>query len=188
MTTFPNSQSNEDNINYSLLGLPDTPPLSKQIKDARKRMGLSQRAFAEKVGITQAQLCRLETNSDTKPTRKTLKGLSPFLSKSYSELLVESGYSDVISPQEEYHSLSGTPINIRDMIESIFQVDPDLLKDLSELPQYGTPENILVLKKIIQIMKITEKEVSNERFYLLKESFQCLKKYILDLVSILITT
>lgn len=191
MAKLSTAQDNEDTecsshhqTDISLFGLEDTPPLAQQIKTARERMGLSQRAFAEKIGITQAQLCRLENNSDTKPTRKTLKSLSPFLAKSYSELLVESGYSGVVTPQEEYYSFSGDSIDAKKIVDEIFQTDPDFLKCLSDFSQYGTPENISVLKILIQTMKITEKEELNENMILLKKGFQYLKKYVLGVLSL----
>lgn len=179
-----NLHSSQSKSISSALGLEDTPTLAEQIKAARQRMGLSQRAFADKIGLTQTQLCRLENNSGTRPTRKTLKALSPFLSKSYSDLLVESGYSGIVSPQEEYYSFSGDAIDAKEIVEEIFQTDPDFLEYLKNFSQYGTSENISVLKIIIQTMKITESEGHDNTLILLKEHFKYLKKYILGILSI----
>lgn len=175
------SQSEAD---YSLFGLKEPEPLAVRIKAARENMGLSQRAFAEKIGITQAQLCHLETKYDTRPTRKTLKALAPFLATPYSTLLVQAGYSGVITPQEEYYSFSGEPIDPVKTVEEIFRKDPDFLKCLSDFSQFGTIENIAVLKILIQTMKITEGENLNEDLLLLRKRFQYLKEYIVGVLSV----
>lgn len=174
-------QSEPDN---SLFGLKQSEPLAVQIKAARERMGLSQRAFAERIGITQAQLCRLENNSDMRPTRKTLKALAPFLATPYSALLVQAGYSGVITPQEEYYSFSGDAIDPVKIVEEIFRKDPDFLQCLSGFSQYGTSDNIAVLKALIQTMKITEEENSDDNLVLLKKRFQYLKEYIIGVLSV----
>ena len=170
----------------SLFGLEETPSLAQQIKAARKRLGLSQRAFADKIGLTQAQLCRLENKPDTKPTRKTLKALSPVLAKSYSDMLVESGYNGVVTLQEEYYTLSGDSIDIPKIIDEVFQTDPDFFKCLNDFSKYGTSENIDVLKILIETMRITEMKTEevDPNLEVLKRQFQTLKKYILDVLSV----
>ena len=69
-------------------------PLSELIKEARISVNLSQRAFARKVGITQAQLSRLENGIAQKPNRRTLQLLAPYLdSISYEDMLAMVGYT-----------------------------------------------------------------------------------------------
>lgn len=167
------------------LGFVTILSLSEQIKNVRKRLGMSQREFAKELGITQAQLCRLETKPNTRPTRKTLKALVPYLGKSYSELLAGAGYSGNVHVNEEFYDKSGDPINIMKIMEELFQTDPELIGYLNGISYYGTQENLEVLKIMLQTMK--KIEGGEEESDLMKKSFQYLKEYILKLLSLPVT-
>lgn len=149
------SQLAERCLNETLALPQDSFP--EMVKAARQKAGLSQRSFAEKLGITQTQLCRLET-TNVKPARKTLKRLSPYLGIPYSTLLVKAGYSDVISEDEDYFSTIGLPVELNKIVEEIYRADADLALDLQNFTEYATQENICLLKLIISIMKKTVQE------------------------------
>lgn len=145
--------------------LDETIPLPQDsfpemVKAARQKTGLSQRSFAEKLGITQTQLCRLET-TNVKPARKTLKRLSPYLGIPYATLLAKAGYSDVISEDEDYFTTIGQPIELNRIVEEIYRADADLALDLQNFTEYATQENICLLKLIISIMKKAVQEPNN---------------------------
>lgn len=151
----------------------------EMVKAARLKSGLSQRAFADKLGITQAQLCRLET-TNVKPARKTLKRLSPYLGIPYTTLLVKTGYSDVFSEKADYFTTSGQPVELNKIVNEIYQVDSDFALDLDNFTEYATPDNIHLLKLIISIMKKTVHEPDSHNAKLLTYT----KEYITGILSL----
>ena len=69
-------------------------PLSQLIRETRISLNISQRSFAKKLDITQAQLSRLESGTAKKPNRRTLQALLPYLEGiPYEDLLAMAGYS-----------------------------------------------------------------------------------------------
>ncbi len=181
---------NETNTTPSMLPkfatkcLNETIPQSQRsfpemVKAARQKAGLSQRSFAERLGITQTQLCRLET-TNVKPARKTLKRLSPYLGIPYSTLLVKAGYSDVISEDEDFFSTIGQPIELNKIVEEIYRADADLALNLQNFTEYATQENISLLKLIISIMKKAVQEPSSPYTKLLAYT----KEYITNVLSL----
>lgn len=163
-------------------------PLSELIKEARNSRGMSQREFAKRLGITQAQLCRLENNPDPHPTRKTLKALRPYVNLTYAQLLAAAGYKGAVLDDEDYSSSMEEAIDPVKVAEEIYRADPDFFEILKDFSCYGTPENIMVLKAIIRTMKITEMEVLTPANVNMKERFRFLKEYILGILSIPETT
>lgn len=151
----------------------------EMVKAARQKAGLSQRSFAEKLGITQTQLCRLET-TNVKPARKTLKRLSPYLGIPYATLLVKAGYSDVISEDEDYFTTIGQPIELNRVVEEIYRADADLALDLQNFTEYATQENICLLKLIISIMKKAVQEPNSYYTNLLSYT----REYITNVLSL----
>lgn len=151
----------------------------EMVKAARQKAGLSQRAFAEKLGITQTQLCRLET-TNVKPARKTLRRLSPYLGIPYATLLVKAGYSDVISEDEDYFTTIGQPVELNRIVEEIYRADADLALDLQNFTEYATQENICLLKLIISIMKKAVQEPNSYYTNLLSYT----REYITNVLSL----
>jgi transcriptional regulator with XRE-family HTH domain len=62
------------------------------IKNLREQNKLSQRDLAEKSGISNAEISRLETGGRKKPSPIVLKALAPYLGVSYAELMQQAGY------------------------------------------------------------------------------------------------
>lgn len=62
------------------------------IKCLRNEKELSQRDLAEKSGVSNAEISRLETGERKKPSPTVLKALHPYLGVSYEDLLQRAGY------------------------------------------------------------------------------------------------
>lgn len=62
------------------------------LKDLRKQKSISQRELAEKSGISNAEISRIETGGRQKPAPDALKAIAPVLGVQYEELLEEAGY------------------------------------------------------------------------------------------------
>ncbi len=173
----------KDWVLQDIIQMKEEQPLSYQIREARKESGLSQREFAQEIGITQAQLCRLESkNNSCRPARKTLKKLAPYLGKSYSDLLVQVGYNGIVPLEDEYYGKSGEAIDVKGIIKEIYAVDPELICCLEDFKTYGTEENCQVIKAIIKAMKLSENGEGKE-LEVFKTSFKYLKEYILNILQ-----
>ncbi len=66
------------------------------IKFLRNEKGLSQRDLAEKSGVSNAEISRLETGERKKPSPNVLKALHSYLGVSYEELLQRAGYIEEV--------------------------------------------------------------------------------------------
>jgi len=62
------------------------------IKSLREQNHLSQRELAEKSGVSNAEISRLETGGRKKPSPMVLKALAPYLGVPYETLMQQAGY------------------------------------------------------------------------------------------------
>lgn len=62
------------------------------LKSLRKEKSLSQRELAEKSGISNAEISRIETGNRKKPSPDVLRALAPILNVPYEELMDKAGY------------------------------------------------------------------------------------------------
>lgn len=144
-----------DEADISGLGKED---LAYLIKKARKRLNLSQRKFADRVNITQAQLCRIENGSSIKPNKKTIRALAPYIpDKSYAQLLAYAGYTLIDEGAFEDTETSEDSIFSSDCFSGL---SPEIIKMFQEIPKFLTdPKNSLLLQKVVNLMeRISEKE------------------------------
>ena len=111
-----------------------TASIGEEIKAMRKVRGLSQKELSLKTGITTAEICRIEKNPVLRPSRKSLKALSPFLGKSYTSLLIQAGYSGTIPIEEEFFLPNGNAISPRQIGEALYTIDTELISFLQDLP------------------------------------------------------
>jgi transcriptional regulator with XRE-family HTH domain len=72
------------------------------LKGLRNENGLSQRDLAEKSGVSNAEISRLETGDRKKPSPIVLKALYPYLGVSYEELMQKAGYSEEVVDHPGY--------------------------------------------------------------------------------------
>lgn len=68
--------------------------IGEKIRSIRELNNLSQRKFSEEIGISHAELSRIETGSRKYPCPKTLKTISEKYNVSYVELMKLSNYFD----------------------------------------------------------------------------------------------
>ena len=160
-------------IAYDTQSLLEEENFSVILKRARKNMGVSQREFSAMTGITQAQICRLENGDTSKPSKKTLKAVAPYVGRSYGELLASFGYKAAIEPTESYISKDGEPIDVGAILQEIYQADSELLYYFEGISKFGKDkENITLIKKLLTVMKKiilnNETEVQANIFYHLR--------------------
>lgn len=64
------------------------------LKSLREQNNFSQRDLAEKSGVSNAEISRLETGGRKKPSPIVLKALAPCLGVAYAELMQQAGYTE----------------------------------------------------------------------------------------------
>lgn len=72
------------------------------IKNLRIEKELSQRELAEKSGVSNSEISRLESGERKKPSPVSLKAIAPFLGTSFEELLQEAGYIREVIDHQGY--------------------------------------------------------------------------------------
>ena len=71
--------------------------IGNHIRDCRKKLRYSQRELAEKVSISDAEICRIENGTRVHPSREVLRELAAALNVPVSELFEKAGYIDTDS-------------------------------------------------------------------------------------------
>lgn len=72
------------------------------IKSLRNESKLSQRDLAEKSGVSNAEISRIETGERKNPSPITLKAIAPWLGASYKELMQKAGYIEEVVEHQGY--------------------------------------------------------------------------------------
>ncbi len=147
--------------------------LSYLIREARISVNLSQRAFAKKLDITQAQLSRLEKGTAKKPNRRTLKALLPYLKDiSYEDLLAMVGYSaDFMTESAKDENLVMFSEEEDSLAIEFGNINSELYESAKGLWQYlDDPKNIVLIQKIFKMVKaigIKENSTNEENIKLI---------------------
>ena len=87
------------------------------IKGLREQNNLSQRDLAEKSGVSNAEISRLETGERKKPSPMVLKALSTYLGVPYEALMQQAGYIEENIEHQGY-------------VENIFRDENGFLLDI----------------------------------------------------------
>jgi transcriptional regulator with XRE-family HTH domain len=100
------------------------------IKKLRKDCKLSQRDLAEKSGISNAEISRIESGERKNPAPAILKAIAPHIGVTYEELLQMAGYIEEIVPHQGYtekiyRDQDGSIIDIVKRANIMHQKDPD---------------------------------------------------------------
>jgi transcriptional regulator with XRE-family HTH domain len=100
------------------------------LKYLRNEKQLSQRELAEKSGISNAEISRLETGDRKSPSPATLKAIAPCLGVSYQELLKHAGYIEEIIEHQGfteniYRDEEGKLIDITRSAKKMYEKDSE---------------------------------------------------------------
>lgn len=124
------------------------------IKMLRTERGLSQRELADKSGVSNAEISRMESGERKKPSPGILKALSPYLDISYEELMVKAGYIEHVvdhSSFDEYifYETDGTFVDAYRKAKRITERDEELISILDRAVIKSSPEDIDTMKIIL---------------------------------------
>lgn len=144
-------------------------PLSQLIRETRISLNISQRSFAKKLDITQAQLSRLESGTAKKPNRRTLQALLPYLEGiPYEDLLAMAGYSvdftDESTVNEEFTLREEDHVD--KLAEEFENIKPELYDASKGLYKcLDDPKSLVLLQKIFYLVKQigeSQNDIDNE--------------------------
>ena len=156
--------------------------VSDEIRNARQQKRISQKELANLINISAAQLCRIE-NGDCRPSKVTLQKLSGHIGIPYPELLRLAGYSNMRGDVMLFNK-DGEKIDTFALVSSIYRADSDFLECFHDFETIGTPENIEVIKTLVNAMR-KEVEIGDAKkngensvddFFL--NTFMALKRFI----------
>jgi len=128
--------------------------LGDYIRSLREAKGLSQRELAEKSGLSNAEISRMESGERKKPSITTIRAVSPHLGIGYTDLLLQAGYIDSIASDavtNAYLDSSSAPIDIVSLAKDVYRVDPDLMKTVKSAAVNATQADIAMIKKFLSI-------------------------------------
>ncbi|MGE5390477.1 MAG: helix-turn-helix domain-containing protein [Deltaproteobacteria bacterium] len=124
------------------------------IKKMRSEQGLSQRELADKSGVSNAEISRMETGDRKKPSPNSIKAIAPFLGISYEELMVKAGYIEHVIDHKSFDEhifveSDGTFVDTYRKAKRIAERDEELISILDRAVIKSSTEDIDTLKKIL---------------------------------------
>lgn len=157
--------------------------VSDEIRNARQQKRISQKELANLIDISAAQLCRIE-NGDCRPSKATLQKISGHIGIPYPELLRLAGYNNMKGDVTLFNK-DGEKIDTFALVSSIYRADSDFLECFHDFETIGTPENIEVIKALVNAMrkevKIGEAKKNGDNFVdeFFLNTFMALKRFII---------
>ncbi len=79
--------------------------IGRYIADIRNEKGISQRELAEKSGISNTEVSRLENGKRINPSPATLKAIANALEISYADLMKAAGYIEEAHEEDKFYEL-----------------------------------------------------------------------------------
>lgn len=122
-----------------------------RIRSARQQKRISQKELADFIDISAAQLCRIESG-DSRPSKTTLQKISGHIGVPYPELHRLAGYSNMKGDDTLFNK-DGQKIDTFALVSSIYRADSDFLECFHDFDTIGTPENIEVIKALVNAMR-----------------------------------
>lgn len=119
------------------------------IKKLRNENSLSQRDLAEKSGVSNAEISRIETGERKKPSPSVLKAFAPYLGVTYEELMQQAGYIEEVIDHKGY-------------TENLYKDDQGKLVDIVRFAKdmYEKDSNWANLAYRVSNADLTESELS----------------------------
>jgi len=103
--------------------------IGKYIADLRTIKGMSQRELAEKSGLSNTEISRIETGKRIKPTPSTLKSLATALEAEYTDLMKVAGYIEEVHEEDGFYELvfrdeeGGPIVDVKRGVKEMFERD-----------------------------------------------------------------
>lgn len=102
--------------------------IGKYLADLRAEKGISQRELAEKSGISNTEISRLESGKRVNPSPATLKAIAEAFGVEYSDLMKAAGYIEEVHEEDSFYELvfrdeTGEIVDIKRGVKEMFRRD-----------------------------------------------------------------
>ncbi len=134
------------------------------IKEAREKMGFSQRELAKKANIDNTEISRIESGQRLKPNVIILKNVAEILNLSMVDLMKIAGYSDVDINWGKDFTDKRSIADYQKQIKSYEKFYFDVLEDIDNRRKtdFSVKGAIADIIDKIELAKIEKKEISND--------------------------
>jgi transcriptional regulator with XRE-family HTH domain len=127
--------------------------LGKYIESIRTLRELSQRQLAERAGISNTEVWRIETGQRKNPTPAVLKALAPHLEVPYEELLIKAGYIEETIEHSGYTEKvfrddKGNVVDILRRAKEMYEKDSDWANIAYRISKELSSEDIFAIKAV----------------------------------------
>ncbi|HEX9061806.1 MAG TPA: helix-turn-helix transcriptional regulator [Clostridia bacterium] len=136
--------------------------LGKYVEMLRIDKGMSQRQLAERAGISNTEVWRIESGERKNPSPPILKVLSPHLGVTYEELMVKAGYIEETIEhkgftEKVYKDESGDIIDIVRRTKEMYEKDSEWANIAYRISSELSEEDIKAIKVVANSMLNKEK-------------------------------
>ncbi len=156
--------------------------VGKRIREARVKEGYTQKEFAGLIGISNAQVNRIELGKD-RPSRESMKKISAYTGIPFRNLIRAAGYNTTKADNVLYDKV-GRRIDTESLLSSMYNADSDLLIAFQDFNKIGSKENVKVLLLLLKAMRKEVDETVPEHIEsdnkLFVDSFKALKQFIIS--------
>lgn len=125
------------------------------LKSLRKKAGITQRDLTNASGVSNAEVCRLETGERQKPAPSILKALAEPLNTTYEDLMEKAGYIEKTVPRGNYEDVvwqqdDGAFVDTyRRAVKNIVAKDSELISILDRALDKSSAKDIETIKKLL---------------------------------------
>ncbi len=104
--------------------------IGRVLFDLRNERGMSQRELADKSGISNTEISRIEAGKRLRPSPDTLRSFSKALNVEYSDLMKAAGYIEEIHDHDKFYELvfkdaGGNVVDIKRGVKEMFRRDEE---------------------------------------------------------------
>lgn len=127
--------------------------LGRFIESLRNEKNISQRQLADKSGISNTEVWRIESGERKNPSPLVLKSLAPHLGVSYEELMIKAGYIEETIDhsgftEKVYRDDSGNVVDIIRRAKEMYEKDSDWANIAYRISKELSSEEIAAIKAV----------------------------------------
>ncbi len=127
--------------------------LGKFVEELRNEKSLSQRQLAEKAGISNTEVWRIESGERKNPSPPVLKALAPHLGVPYEDLMKKAGYMEETIDhsgftEKIFRDDKGNVVDIVRRAKEMYEKDSDWANIAYRVSKELSPEDIAAIKAV----------------------------------------
>ncbi|MDP4180859.1 MAG: helix-turn-helix transcriptional regulator [Bacillota bacterium] len=142
--------------------------LGKYIEFLRNEKNMSQRQLADKAGISNTEVWRIESGERKNPTPAVLKALAPHLDISYEDLMIKAGYIEETIDHSGYTEKvfrddKGNVVDILRRAKEMYEKDSDWANIAYRVSKELSTDDIAAIKAVAKSLLSKQTDVKKQR-------------------------